>query len=142
MIPPIMTIKQVRVEDIPLPVPSRNTTRALQMCTSISNMPSRDAPVLEGMVPLWNLNHKHNTVNLDVIENADDDPDNAFPALMCESRAVRELVQLCIMSNVSSVNNVLLMKMPQQATPLPIFAYMQVSCYNFSFCATARARIF
>ena len=129
----IVIIGQVRVEDIPLPIPSQDAARALEMCTSMSVIRSRDAPVLEGMMPPWNHNLEHNAADIDVAEVAGDDTGDPFPALVCESRAVRDLVQLCILRNVSSVNNVLLMTMPQQPTPLRIFAYIQVSYHKFLF---------
>lgn len=137
----IFIIGQVRVEDIPLPVPSQDAARALKMCTSISFIRSRDAPVLERMMPPWNHDLDHNAAYIDTAAAADDDPGNPIPALVCESRAVRDLVQLCILRNVSSVNNVLLMRMPQQPTPLRIFAYIQVSYQKFLFFAIARSRM-
>jgi hypothetical protein len=121
---------KLRWENTPLPTPSDDAVRALQQCSSNSiTDSSHGAPVLEGMMPVWNISLLRN----DTVDNAlsdnpgiADEDDDEFSSIVCEHRVVRELVHLCIMHLVSSINNVLLLRMPQPTPPLEIFGFVQV----------------
>ena len=113
---------QVRFEEVPLPIPSRASAEALQLCTvSSSSNASHRAPELEGMMPKFST-----TRPLDPLAGADGASQGSFSSIFCESRTVQELVQLCIMHNVSAVNGVLLMRTPQSSPPIHLHAYVQV----------------
>ena len=120
----------MRWENTPLPTPSNIDARALHQCSSNSiTDSSHGAPVLEGMMPVWNISLLRN----DTVDNAlsdnpgiADEDDDEFSSIVCEHRVVRELVHLCIMHLVSSINNVLLLRMPQPTPPLEIFGFVQV----------------
>jgi hypothetical protein len=131
----IVTIRKVRFSDLPLPVMSNYQARALQMCTSSSSS-HHDTPDVDGMLPIWNISHLQQTYGFEFadLHGGSDDAsvihpfhDEDFSSVMCESRSVRELVQLCIMSNVSAINSVLLIHTPQPISPIQLLPYIQAS---------------
>jgi hypothetical protein len=130
----IVTIGKVRLNDLPLPVVSNYQARALQMCTSSSS--HHEAPDVYGLLPIWNMSHLQKTHGFDFtdLNSGSDDAsviqpfhDEDFSSVMCESRSVRELVQMCIMSNVSAINSVLLIRTPRPTSPLQLLPYIQAS---------------
>jgi hypothetical protein len=131
MISIILTFEKVRLDDVPLAVPSKDAARALEMCTSSGIGSRQRAPALDGMRPIRNINTlRSNSAfgdfdhNIDV---TDDETDGTFSSLVCESRFVRELVSMCIMANVSSIDSVLLISVPKPTPPLHLFPYIQVA---------------
>jgi hypothetical protein len=139
MISIILTFEKVRLDDVPLPVPSEDAARALEMCTS-SGLGSRQrAPALDGMRPIRNINtlrsnssfgdfyHDIDATDDETYDVTDDVTDGTFSSLVCESRFVRELVSMCIMANVSSIDSVLLISVPKPTPPLHLFPYIQVA---------------
>jgi hypothetical protein len=125
-----LIIGQVRLNDVPLPVPSDDAARALQTCTSSGSNRSSylDAPALDGMLPIWNTRRQQKNDAFDLSDHKDiskTDADYGFSSVMCDAGSVSELVQLCIMANVSAINAVLLMHAPQPTPPLQLFPYIQ-----------------
>jgi hypothetical protein len=127
MLTNVVTICKVRLEEIPLPVPSDVAAGALFACTqsSVANI-SHSAPAVEGMMSMWGSISQRNFT----FENnfgIDSTNDDAYSSIECEARPVRELVQLCIIKRVSTINNVLLLRAIQPTAPLQIFGFVQVN---------------
>jgi hypothetical protein len=133
MISIILTFEKVRLDDVPLPVPSEDAARALEMCTSSGIGSRQRAPALDGMRSIRNINTlRSNSAFGDATDDETDDvtddvTDGTFSSLVCESRFVRELVNMCIMANVSSIDSVLLISVPKPTPPLHLFPYIQVA---------------
>ena len=96
----------VRVPGVSLPIPSDDAARSLQACTSSSSSSSsssstHDAPVLEGMTPLFSSPNRDAAAavvaaaaaaaaaHADVAHH-----DDIFSSVLCEGRAVGQFVQL------------------------------------------------
>ncbi len=94
----------VRVPGVSLPIPSDDAARSLQACTSSSSSISsstHDAPVLEGMTPMFSSPNRdaaaaaaaaaaaHAHAHADTAHH-----DDIFSSILCEGRAVGQIVQL------------------------------------------------
>lgn len=119
-----VTFVKVRLEKVPLPVPSEAAAAALHACSSSTS--SHSAPAVEGMMPLWSSS-PHDSFAVENVFGVEGDDDDAYSSIMCEDRPVRELVDLCILKRVSSVNNVLLLRVTRPVPPLQIFGFVQVN---------------
>ena len=119
------------MNDVPLPVPTDDAARALHMCTLSSNSSSTsyvEAPTLNNMLPIWNSHFRQNIDAFDPSYQNNDrysDADYGFSSVVCGGRPVSELVQLCIMDNVSALNAVLLMHTLKPMPSLHLLPYIQ-----------------
>jgi hypothetical protein len=127
----MVTFEKVRLDDVPLPVPSEDAARALEMCASSGSGSRQHAPALDGMRPIRNIDMLRSNFafgDFDFDADVTDDVTEAmFSSLVCESRLVRELVHMCIMANISSIDSVLLISVPKPTPPLELFPYIQVT---------------
>ncbi len=80
-------------------------------------------------MPLWNSTPQNNFSAETFL--GDDADQESHSSIMCEDRPVRELVNLCIMKRVSSVNNVLLLRVIKPVPPLQILGFVQVNTVLF-----------
>ena len=98
----------VRVPGVSLPIPSDDAARSLHACTSSSSSSSssssctHDAPVLEGMTPLFSSPNRDAAAAVVVAAAAAAAAahadaahhDDIFSSVLCEGRAVGQFVQL------------------------------------------------